>query len=174
MINGNTLHENDFHRKSHAMRKVAYCIVVLIPFFGVFLSCTQPGPVQPASPAVTPDSLIKVWNLAWNTRDAATLSNLLTEQSVVVFSAKDILMGRDSIMANWISRNLPMTGNLKTEKISGAATADMAYYSGSYTLDIMANDSIVGSEPGIFTAIWKREEDQHWKIGLMFFGESGE
>jgi ketosteroid isomerase-like protein len=140
-------------------------------------SCQSPSEntsLSLVSKSVSPDSLIQDWNVAWNTKDSTKISGYFTDQSVVIFSTNHKMAGQDSIMKNWISGNLPAVANLKTEKISSASSSNLAYYSGTYSLDIIRNDSLVGTDIGIFTTIWKLQSDQSWKIENMIFGESQE
>ncbi|MBK9734703.1 MAG: nuclear transport factor 2 family protein [Saprospiraceae bacterium] len=123
-----------------------------------------------SSAMVSPDSLIGLWNLAWNKTDSITISNMFTKETQLVFSSNKRIIGGDSIMIKWIRTNLPTVRNLKTEKYIATATNDMAYYSGGYSLDMVRNDSVIGTDIGCFTAIWKKQEDKNWKIELMFFG----
>jgi ketosteroid isomerase-like protein len=136
-------------------------------------SCTSKSIDNTAAstPVVSPDSLIGVWNSAWNTTDSITLVNMFNEQSQVVFSTNERFIGSDSIMTKWIRKNLPLVRNLKTNKFIGNYSNDIVYYSGDYSLDIVRNDSIIGSDVGCFTTIWKKQEDKDWKIELMFFGD---
>lgn len=73
-------------------------------------------------------------------------------------------------MKNWISQTLPVMKNLKTEKISAASTNEMAYYNGTYTLDITRNDSVIGTDAGCFNIVWKLQDKTNWKVELLFFG----
>ncbi|MAN86367.1 MAG: hypothetical protein CL555_05745 [Algoriphagus sp.] len=67
--------------------------------------------------------------------------------------------------------NLPNVSNLQTFKISSGNGQNLAYYSGTYSLDIVKNDSLLGTDKGIFTTVWKLQNDQNWKIENMIFGE---
>lgn len=144
-------------------------IVAMVLFIA---SCTsKPADnISAGNSLVSPDSLIGVWNSAWNSTDSTAISNMFNQRSQVVFSKNERFVGSDSIMTKWVSGNLAMVRNLKTNKFIGNSTNDMVYYSGDYTLDIVRNDSIIGSEEGCFTTIWKKQEDKNWKIELMFFG----
>ncbi|HNT79112.1 MAG TPA: nuclear transport factor 2 family protein [Bacteroidia bacterium] len=138
----------------------------------ILFSCNQTAPMSESS-SVDPafaDTLMNRWNQAWNSHDSTYVFNLFDQHSVVVFSSSATMAGADIINANWIGKNLPMVANLKTEKINAYNTDDMAYYAGSYTLDIIQNDSVVDSDAGIYTTIWKLNENKEWKIDLMFFG----
>ncbi len=119
---------------------------------------------------ISTDSLINNWNQGWNTHDSTAIGNLFTDNSVVVFSSKKRFTGANDIMNNWINKNLPSVKNLKTEKISASASSDMAFFNGTYTLDITRNDSVVGNDAGCFTIIWKQQQPKDWKIELMIFG----
>lgn len=121
---------------------------------------------------VSPDSLIGIWNTAWSSTDSITVSKIFTDDAQVVFSSEERIIGKDSIMTNWVNKNLPMVRNLKTDKYISSATEDMVYYSGSYSLDIVREDSVIGSDIGCFTTIWRKQEDNNWKIELMFFGKN--
>ncbi|HAS59236.1 MAG TPA: hypothetical protein DEQ87_08010 [Algoriphagus sp.] len=120
---------------------------------------------------VSADSLIQVWNKAWNSKDSTAISDFFNEQSVVIFSTNYIMTGKDSIMFKWVKNNLPNVSNLQTFKISSGNGQNLAYYSGTYSLDIVKNDSLLGTDKGIFTTVWKLQNDQNWKIENMIFGE---
>ncbi len=155
--------------KSVTIQKLSILIVILVSI----ASCKQQndGQTDKIVSVISPDSLMNAWNVAWNSTDSITISKMLTDKSFVVFSNKKKLSGTDSIMTKWVNKNLPQIANLKTEKISSSATSEMAYYYGNYSLDITKNDSVVGSDIGCFTAIWKLQSDKSWKMELMFFGE---
>lgn len=123
---------------------------------------------------VSADSLMNEWNVAWNKHDSTAISNMLADNSVVVFSTKERLIGNDSIMANWVNKNLPTVTNLKTEKISSSSSSEMVFFNGTYTLDITENDSITGADTGGFTFVWKLQDKKDWKIELLFFGKNSE
>lgn len=150
--------------------KIISAFLVLI----MIASCTSKTVNVKAdnSAVVNPDSLMGIWNSAWNSKDSVTISKLFTKESQVVFAADERLVGSDSIMGKWISKHLPMVKNLKTNKFSSGATAYMAYYSGDYTLDIFNKDSKIGADAGCFTAIWKKQNDNSWKMELLFFGKN--
>lgn len=125
---------------------------------------------QTAAATISTDSLINNWNQGWNNHDSKALTNSFTDNSVVVFSSKKKFIGANDIMNNWINKNLPSVKNLKTEKISASASSDMAFFNGTYTLDITRNDSLVGNDAGCFTIIWKQQQPNDWKVELMIFG----
>jgi ketosteroid isomerase-like protein len=123
---------------------------------------------------VSADSLMTEWNVAWNKHDSTAISNMLANNSVVVFSTKEKLMGADTIMTNWVNKNLPNVTNLKTEKVSSAASSEMVFFNGTYTLDITKNDTVIGADMGCFTFVWKLQNSKEWKMELLFFGKNPE
>lgn len=151
-------------------------LALFLSLITILITCTNPPAERnnEMTLAANPDSLIASWNKAWNDTDSTTLFNLFTNESQVIFSAKQRLVGKDSILNYWIKSHLPMVRNLKTSKFYSATSDDMAYYSGSYTLDRVEKDSIVGSDEGCFTAIWNRDSNNVWKMNLLFFGSTGE
>ncbi len=155
-----------------SIHTLSFIVVLLL----ISSACKQSNSKSELSSSydVSSDSLMNEWNEAWNTHDSTAISNLLTSNSVVVFSTKERLMGADSIMTNWVNKNLPSVTNLKTEKVSSSESSEMAYFNGTYTLDITRNDSVVGSDAGCFNIVWKLQDNQDWKIELMFFGMNPE
>lgn len=160
------------------MKKISFTVLSLITVITFLISgCNQSANHEAghnenhtAAPTVSPDSLITNWNQSWNTHDSTALTNLFTSNSIVVFSSKKRFTGGDDIMKSWISPTLLSVKNLKTEKISASSSADMAFFNGTYSLDITRNDSIVGTDAGCFTIIWKQQNPNDWKVELMIFG----
>ncbi|MFN3999947.1 YybH family protein [Algoriphagus sp.] len=139
----------------------------------VVLSCTTPESKEDTStlePAlVSVDSLTDNWNEGWNNKDSASIASMFTETTVVM-EGDWIVTGRDSIMEKWVINQMPKMDNFKTDKISSGVTADMAYYTGTYSLDVVNNDSIVGNSQGNFTTLWKKQDDNSWKVELLHMG----
>jgi hypothetical protein len=152
--------------------KISKILSILVMVF-LLSSCTSNSVENVAKSTVTisPDSLMGLWNTAWNKTDSLAILNMLTEQTQVVFSNKERMVGADSIMTKWVRTNLPMVRNLKTNKYKATATNELAYYSGDYSLDMVRNDSIIGSDLGCFTFIWKLQDNKSWKMEMLFFGE---
>ena len=147
---------------------VLFAVIIIL-----LASCgqkTESETVITQTQSVNTDSLINQWNKFWNEHDSTGLTNLFNSNSVVVFSSKKRFTGANDIMKNWISQTLPVMKNLKTEKISAASTNEMAYYNGTYTLDITRNDSVIGTDAGCFNIVWKLQDKTNWKVELLFFG----
>jgi ketosteroid isomerase-like protein len=151
------------------------CLIVVSLF--LISACTQSKNGKSdnsSSHAVSADSLMNEWNVAWNKHDTTAISNMFANNSVVVFSSKERLMGVDSIMTNWVNRNLPNVANLKTEKVSSSTSSEMVFFNGTYTLDITKNDTVIGADMGCFTFVWKLQNKNDWKMELLFFGKNPE
>ncbi len=163
------------------MKKLSiHTLSLLVVFLFIISACTESNSSKvdkskldnSLSHAVSPDSLMNVWNEAWNKHDSIAISNMLADNSVVVFSTKARFVGIDSIMTNWVSKNLNEVENLKTEKVSSSTTPEMVYFNGTYTLDVTKNDTVVNTDAGCFAFIWKLQNNKDWKMELLFFGKS--
>ena len=159
--------------KNSSVHTLGFIVVMLL----LFSSCKQSnnGPLDAnLNYSASPDSLMNEWNIAWNQHDSTAISNMLADNSVVVFSSNEKLVGVDSIMTNWVNNNLPMVSNLKTEMTSSSTSSEMAYFNGTYTLDITRNDTVLGADSGCFTFVWKLQDSNDWKMELLFFGKNAE
>jgi ketosteroid isomerase-like protein len=122
------------------------------------------------SHSVSPDSLMNVWNAAWNNQDSTAIYNLLATNSVAVFSTKEKFVGVDALMTNWVNKNISKIRILKTEKVSSSISSEMVYFNGTYTVDITKNDTLLSENTGSFTFVWKLQNNKDWKMELLFFG----
>lgn len=148
-------------------------IVIVLIIAVLVSSCSNNTPLSSEAEAkvVLVDSLNTSWNNVWNTKDANAIANMLTENTVVL-SGSWKAIGKDSIMKNWVNRQLPRMTNFKTTKLVAEASSDMAFQTGFWTLDIKRNDSIVGTAQGNYTTVWKKQADNSWKIELLHMGDA--
>ena len=153
------------------MKKQKSIVGSIILSTAIFLcACTNKADNKTvAATTISADSMIIVWNNAWNKDDSLAISDMFTDQSVFLSGTRKII-GTDSIMKKWVNKQLPKISNLSTEKITSGATNNMVFYTGFYTLDLTTNDSITGKADGNFSAIWKKQDDNAWKIELIHFG----
>lgn len=114
---------------------------------------------------VSVDSLIALFNVAWNQHDSIAISKMFTNTTLVLTVGVKAI-GIDSIMKN-LGKQILRTSNFKTTKIAEGISSDIAYYAGSWTIDIIENNSVVGNADGNITAIWKIQSDNSWKIELL-------
>ena len=152
------------------VKKILYIFLIGL----VVSSCTTSESKQdistPKIALVSVDSLTNNWNEGWNQNDSASIASMFTEKTIVM-EGDWVVTGRKSIMEEWVINQMPKIDNFRTEKISSGVTADMAYYSGIYYLDVVRNDSIVGKSEGNFTTIWKKQDDNSWMVEFLHMGD---
>jgi ketosteroid isomerase-like protein len=120
---------------------------------------------------ISADSLTRDWVDAWNQDNPVAIANMFNENSVLIYGAWQV-NSRDSIMHKWVNKQMPQIANLQKTRISSGSGSDMAYYSGFWTLDITRNDSVIGQNERNFSAIWKKQTDQSWKIEMIHLGDT--
>lgn len=136
-----------------------------------FTSCKEGAKDQTTSDSaccavgVKTDSLIGLWNDAWNTKNLDALKNMIAVDAVVLETDWKV-SGRDSIMANWIKVCLPVISNLKTEKITECICPCCISLTAFYSHDFTTEERVV-TEKGNFTFIWNLAEDKTWKLKLI-------
>jgi uncharacterized protein (TIGR02246 family) len=111
---------------------------------------------------VNSDSLIALWNTAWNSNDSAAIANLMT-QDVDLISSGKITKGLNRVAAVFIGPNAKVIKNLKTESISSGSSENQAYYFGTYSHDVLMSDSLRKGITGTFSFIYVKEGDR-WLI----------
>lgn len=139
---------------------------ILIVLLLIACQANEQNTNEPAQEQVSTDSLTGLWNAAWNNKDSTALANMFSENTVYLAGDAN-LIGRDSIMVKWVNNNLPAVANLQTVKMSEGTSDGMAYQSGTWTLDVMNNDSLVSKENGIYTFVWKKQADNSWKLEVV-------
>jgi hypothetical protein len=134
----------------------------------IFTSCTcKDKPTETvASKLVSVDSLNNVWNTTWNSQNVEAISELFSENAVLVAGDWKVV-GKDSLTEQWIKTSAPFMANLQTFPYRQNATETMAYSSGSYTHDVVQNDSVIGFNRGVFTFIWEARADKSWKVSAV-------
>lgn len=154
------------------MKKLTLLFATVMLVFSISISsCKESAKDQSASAdscctvTVTSDSLIALWNDAWNTKNAEALKNMIAEDAVVLETDWQVA-GRDSIMAKWITPSLPVISNLKTEKVTDCICCCCVSLTAFYSLDVTTKEGVV-SEKGNFTFIWNQDDDKTWKLKLI-------
>lgn len=145
---------------------LAGAMLMFISLYSCMGNFKAPESIDTTASQVSPDSLIQLWNAAWNANDSTAIANMFNNESVVLETQWQ-QEGADSIMQSWVLGQLPQVSNLKTEKVASGVGDGMAFYTGFYTLDVTSNDSIVGKANGNFTTIWKLQDDKSWKVKLI-------
>ena len=160
------------------MRKPIMSKYLMFALSGILLwSCSTNSETEgvhaDTAQKVSVDSLVNEWNSAWNANDTLAISEMLDANSVML-SGEWKVVGKDEIMSKWVKGQLQTVANLQSTKIKGDVTSDMALYTGFWTLDQTSNDSIVGTSKGNFSAVWKRQADNSWKIAIMHMADIGD
>lgn len=145
--------------------------ILVIVIIGILFSACSGNKEQKItsdkiSQNVSVDSLITTFTDLWNQNDSIGLSKTFTNSTLVLIGDGKAT-GTDSIMKNLVSKQLPRVANLKITKFSEGTSTDFAFYTGSWTIDFTKNETVVGSDVGNITIIWKKQSDNSWKIELL-------
>jgi|GEM_PF-971600 len=111
-------------------------------------------------------ALNQEFDAAWNAKDSARLVQMLADD-VRLLEGRDNHNGKAELANHWISRNLPVSGNLKTDVLSSEADTKTAYEAGTYSLDVSLPDQKPFTVTGNYVFIWKKQPDNNWKIQFM-------
>lgn len=146
-------------------------VLALLVFSICCYSCANPSSKdQSATTAVSTDSLVNIWNKAWNNQDSAAITNLMSKDIVFIGDGK-IQKGIDTVAKKFVGPNSKVIKNLKTEMLSAGVSGDQAYYYGTYTHDVALKDTTLTNRNGIFSVIYTKEQNQ-WKIKLVDIAEN--
>lgn len=144
--------------------------ITLLALLILIVSCNPAA--KPEGKVADIDSLTGLWIKAWNEHDSAAIADMLTEDTQIIFSSNQKLTGSASIMKDWITKNLPLTNKLQSDKLASDATGEMAYYTGAYSREFTWKDSTM-MDIGSYTTIWKKQ-DNKWSLAVMTFGAGPE
>jgi len=133
-------------------------------------SCNMNQAGKEPKPEVNVDSLALAWSDAWTNHDSAAIASMLSEDTRIIFSSSFSFIGRDSIIAKWVNPYLLSTGKISSNMLMKDATGDIACYAASYTREIIKNDTVKGQDKSTYSAVWKRHDDNTWKLEYMHFG----
>jgi len=97
--------------------------------------------------------------------DAEAFGALLAEDAL--FLGGGVLRGREAVVAGW-APFLEEGGRLRLawepEEAVVAASGDLAYTVGAYTLTARAEDGSESVTPGRYLSVWTREGDGPWRV----------
>lgn len=128
-----------------------------------FISChSNSSADQNTDNIVNADSLVAMWNTAWNNNDSAAILNLMGKD-IVLISEGSVAQGKDSLAKNFVGPHSKLLRNMKTNTISSGGSGNMAYYYGTYTHDVALKDTTITGITGYFSFIYAKEDNQ-WKI----------
>lgn len=126
----------------------------------LFSSCSQ-APVTTAKLEST-DSIAQMWVDVWNAGDVDGITALFAADAIVITDTA--FTGINDLKAGFILPAAPMLRNLSCQKLNEAISDNMAYQSGSYKHEWVKNDSVVGQANGYYSIVWKKQEDESWKL----------
>lgn len=155
------------------MKHSIFIIAVVLLF-----SCNNSNSSQSEATLAAQDStknvsavdLNKQFEEAWNSNDSAKVVPLLADDAEMLGSTAHF-SGQKELADKWVSKNLPVTSNLQTHVVSSAADNNVAYASGTYTLDVNLNDKPTMKEKGNYTFAWKKQPDGNFKMSSILIEE---
>jgi ketosteroid isomerase-like protein len=135
-----------------------------ILLFGLVLitSCNRSTDI--ATKQLSPvDSLICEWTTNWNNHDSIAIKNMF-DADVILIDDNMIAKSQDEVVSKLIRPNIKAINNIKAAKINEWVSNDRAFYTGTYELDIIVNDSLIDQHRGYWTVGWKKNDKDEWKI----------
>ena len=107
---------------------------------------------------VNTDSLVALWNTAWNSNDSEAIAKLMSAE-VKLISENKVTSGINGVATEFIGPNAKLIKNLKTEVIASGSCEGQAYFYGSYTHDVAFQDTTKTGVAGTFSLIYVKEGD---------------
>lgn len=166
--------KNFFFTKTKTMKKlIPFTIVLFLLTILFFPSCknveNKEVKTDSCCQKVNTDSLIALWNTAWDKKDSASLWNQIADDAMVI-DHDWYTKGKDSLFAKWIRLSLPHISNIKTMPLQTCVCCCCVSITGFYTLEYTSKE---GTKPerGNFTFIWNQADDKTWKLKTMMMTE---
>ena len=149
------------------MNKILFNFCIAIVTTTMIYSCSGNQNVQASkgNNYVSLDSLEYKWDKAWNEKDSNAIYEMLDKDAAKI--SENSTIGRDACIKDFVRTHIGLFGSMKTTKLSAEASEDIAFMAGSFTANTLSQDSVTGSEHGVFTIIWKKQEDKSWKMRLI-------
>ena len=143
------------------MRNLIFRLIVftLIPV----IACTS-APETAEIPEST-DGLCQLWIDAWNARDAVAIEACFANDALLITDT--VYSGIDAIRSGFIERATPYFKNLTCSKLYESISGSMAYPAGKYDHEWIVNDSTVTKASGYYTMVWKKSDDNTWKLAVF-------
>ena len=135
-----------------------YCVLLLA---GVLIACqTQITEVPPSSLA---DSLGSEWANNWNSHDSIALMQMFDEDAVL-FDNNIVTRNPEELKTKLILPYHDILNDMKITILHEWVTTGRAGLSGTWTVDILVNDTVSIPASGAFTCVWKQLESGEWKV----------
>lgn len=142
------------------MKKQFYILSVLL-----FLGSSVLAQKSNEQKAVA-DSLVNEWNTRFNSDKPELVKEILTDD-VVEISGDVILNSRDSVMANFVVKRMPVVSELNALNQFYSVTDDMIYTAGTYTLKVNRSDGSSFNSFGNYNLVWTKQMDEKFRIEFI-------
>lgn len=109
------------------------------------------------------DSLVLNWARNWNNHDSVALMQMFDEDAVL-FDNNIVTSSPEELQAKLIRPYHNILSDMNIEKIQEWVTEDRAGFSGTWTVNIIVNDSTLRPAKGAFTCVWKKSGSGEWKV----------
>lgn len=109
------------------------------------------------------DSLSTEWASNWNNHDSIALMQMFDEDAVL-FDNGIVTTNPEDLRTKLIVPYHDILKDMKIKILQEWATTDRAGLSGTWTVDIIVNDSVSTPTSGAFTCVWKKLESGEWKV----------
>ncbi len=119
---------------------------------------------EKAKTAINVDSLNNEFLAGWNNQDSTAVMNTMAENAILINDTL-IFKGKRNI-ANWVSGGVKVLSNIQSEILIDGTSGEIAYNSGTYTLDLTIPGSPVLKEKGNYSLVWTKQENEEWLIHI--------
>ena len=108
----------------------------------------------------------KTWEIAFNTGDTAALTELYSEDAIVVPPSLEILNAPQTIENYWIEQIHAGTDNFRVQTINLKIEEDVIYQTAVWIATVTSN-GVSTDLDGEMTNVITRQQDGSWKIKLQ-------
>lgn len=112
------------------------------------------------------DSLVNEWNTRFNSDKPELVKEILTK-NVVEISGNVVNNSLDSVMANFVTKRMPIISELNALNEFYSVTDDMIFTAGRYTLKVNKSDGSSFIAGGNYTLVWIKQRDEKFRIQLI-------
>ena len=109
------------------------------------------------------DSLVTNWANNWNNHDSLALINMFASD-VVVFDNNLVMKNSEELITKLIRPYYNIMTDMRIEKISEWVANDRAGFSGTWSVNIFASDTVAVLHTGAFTCVWEKSKSGEWKV----------
>ncbi|TGE17525.1 YybH family protein [Hymenobacter elongatus] len=126
-------------------------------------SCTKTA--DPATPAVTAQTLNQQFISAWNSKNSIQLDTLFADD-VHFLQGETHFQGKSEVSNRWVRETMGTISNLRLNVASSATDAQTAYEGGTYVVDVIPTTAgtPMGVGEGNFILLWKKNPKGAWKL----------